>query len=71
VVLLEHKPLIKLNEKELQSFVWIKLDEIAQHRGNVRLSFGEAPAFVVSNVVIWGLTYRTLEEFLEISKRMK
>jgi 8-oxo-dGTP pyrophosphatase MutT (NUDIX family) len=71
VVLLEHKPLIKLSEKELQSFVWIKLNEIARHRGNARLSFGEVPAFVVTNVVIWGLTYRILEDFLEISDRMK
>ena len=71
VVLLEHEPLIKLNEKELQSFVWFKLDEIAQHRGNAKLSFGEVPAFVISNVVIWGLTYRILEDFLEISQRIK
>lgn len=67
VVLLEHKPLIKLSEKELQGFVWISLDEIAKHRGSARLSFGEVPAFIIGNIVIWGLTYRILEDLLDIS----
>jgi len=71
VVLLEHEPLIKLSEKELEGFVWISLDEIIKHRGSARLSFGEVPAFVVGSIVIWGLTYRTLENFLGIFQRVK
>jgi 8-oxo-dGTP diphosphatase len=71
VVLFGHKPLIKLNEKELEGFVWISLDEITKHRGSARLGFGEVPALVVGNIVVWGLTYRALEDFLDIFQRVK
>jgi 8-oxo-dGTP pyrophosphatase MutT (NUDIX family) len=70
VILLEYEPLIKLSEKELQEFMWISLGEIAKHRGSARLSFGEAPAFIIGNVVIWGLTYRILEDLLDISRAL-
>jgi 8-oxo-dGTP diphosphatase len=69
VVLLEHEPLIKLSEKELEEFVWISLDKIIRHKGSAKLSFGEVPAFVVGRIVIWGLTYRALEDFLNIFQR--
>jgi 8-oxo-dGTP diphosphatase len=62
-VLLEHKPSIKLNE-ELERFVWISPEELVQHRGTVKFSFGEFPAYIVGNIVIWGLTYRILEIFV-------
>jgi 8-oxo-dGTP pyrophosphatase MutT (NUDIX family) len=71
VVLLEHEPLIKLSEKELEGFVWISLDEIIKHRGSARLSFGEVPAFVVRSIVIWGLTYRALENFIDVFQGVK
>jgi 8-oxo-dGTP diphosphatase len=70
VVLLEHEPLIKLSEKELEGFVWISLNEIIRHRGSARLSFGEVPAFVVGSIVIWGLTYRALENFIDVFQRL-
>ena len=63
VVLLEHEPSIKLNE-ELEGFVWISLEELVQHKGTFKFSFGEVPAYVVGNSVIWGLTYRILGKFV-------
>ncbi len=63
VILLEHEPRIKLNE-ELERFVWISLEELVQHRGTVNFGFGEFPAYIVGNSVIWGLTYRILEKFI-------
>lgn len=71
VVLLEHEPPIKLSKKELERFLWISLDEIIKHQGSARLSIGEVPAFVVGSTVIWGLTYRVLENFLDIFQRLK
>jgi len=65
VVLLEHEPSIKLNE-ELEGFVWISLEELIQHKGMVKFSFGEFPAYIVGNTVIWGLTYRILEKFIHL-----
>jgi len=70
VVLLEHEPLIKLSAQELEGFVWISLDEIIKHRGSAKLSFGEVPAFVVGSIVIWGLTYRALENFIDVFQRL-
>jgi len=65
VVLLEHEPSIKLN-KELESFVWISLEELVRHKGIVKFGFGDFPAYIVGNSIIWGLTYRILEKFIEI-----
>ncbi len=63
VVLLEHKPTIKLNY-ELERFVWISLKQVVQHRGTVKLGGVEWPSYIVGNNVIWGLTYKILETFL-------
>jgi len=65
VVLLEHEPSIKLNG-ELERFVWISPEELVRHRGTVKFSFGEFPAYVVGDIIIWGLTYRILEVFVYI-----
>ena len=43
VVLLNHEPSIKLNEKELEGFFWISLRELIRHKGTVKFSFGEFP----------------------------
>ncbi|UCE44097.1 MAG: CoA pyrophosphatase [Candidatus Bathyarchaeota archaeon] len=61
VILLKHEPVIRLNE-ELEDFFWISLEELAQNRNAVKLSFGEVAAYTVENSVIWGLTYRILEK---------
>lgn len=64
IILLQLEPSIKLNEKELEGFAWIPLKEIVQGKGRVRFSFGEVPAYSVrGDMVIWGLTYRVLENF--------
>jgi 8-oxo-dGTP diphosphatase len=65
IILLEYEPIIKLNE-ELEGFVWISLKELLQHKGTVKFSFGEFPAYIVGNTIIWGLTYRILEKFSHI-----
>jgi len=68
VILLEHEPQIKLNVQELEGFVWISLEELAQNKGTVKFDFGEVPAYIVGSSVIWGLTYRILESFFSILK---
>jgi 8-oxo-dGTP diphosphatase len=67
VVLLEHKPSIKLNE-ELERFVWISPEELVRHRGTVNFGFGDFPAYIAGDIVIWGLTYRILEIFVRTLK---
>ena len=66
VILLKHDPTIRLNEKELEKFAWIPLKELGKHRGTTRFSFGDSPAYVIDDYVIWGLTYRIIEELLRI-----
>jgi 8-oxo-dGTP pyrophosphatase MutT (NUDIX family) len=61
VFLLQHEQPIKLNRGELESFVWISLEELFQNEGRVKFEFGEYPAYVVTSNVIWGLTYRVLK----------
>jgi 8-oxo-dGTP pyrophosphatase MutT (NUDIX family) len=66
VILLEHDPTIRLNENELEKFAWIPLNELAKHRGTAKFTFGESPAYVIDDYVIWGLTYRIIEELSRI-----
>ena len=61
VFVLQHEPAIELNRKELERFIWISVEELYQNEGSVKLEFGEFPAYIVSNNVIWGLTYRILK----------
>jgi len=70
VVLVEHEPRIKLNEKELEGFAWISLSEIIRGKGFAKFSFGDVPAYTVGSTVIWGLTYRILEDFIRTFKTM-
>ena len=63
-ILLEHEPSIKLNE-ELEWFVWISPEELVKHKGTAKFGFGEFPAYVVGNSVIWGLTYRILKKIIQ------
>lgn len=64
VILLEYEPVVKLNKNELEQFVWISLKQLTCHRGTVRTAHGRTPAYVIDGHVIWGLTYRIVEEFL-------
>jgi len=68
VILLEREPPIRLNEKELEAYAWIPLREIIRGKGSARFSFGEVPAYTVGCTVIWGLTYRILEDFFRALK---
>jgi len=61
VVLVEHEPHVRLNWKELEDFCWIPFEELVQSKTLVKSDFGEVPACSVGSRVIWGLTYRILE----------
>jgi len=65
IVLLEKEQTITLNE-ELTGYFWIPLKELDHHRGTAKFSFGEYPAYIIENHIIWGLTYRILKKLLSI-----
>lgn len=71
VVLLEHEPSIKLNNKELERFVWISIRDLFQNEKNVKFDFGEFPAYVVGDNIVWGLTYGILQNFGKLEARFK
>jgi 8-oxo-dGTP diphosphatase len=68
VVLLEYAPTIRLNQRELEEYVWIPVDKLARSRATATLSFGKFPAYVVGGITIWGLTYRIIEDFMQMLK---
>lgn len=54
--------------RELSDYVWIPLNRLRRSRGRIRVHKGEVPAYILNDMVIWGLTYRILENlprFLE------
>jgi len=63
VALLEKKQAIKLNE-ELTGYFWTPLKELAKHKGTVKFSFGEHPAYIIENHIIWGLTHKILKKLM-------
>ena len=65
VVLLEGEPELKLSAAELESFLWVPYEQVVQSRGTAEFRFGEVPAFVLADAVVWGITYRILSEFVE------
>ena len=67
-VLLQDEPVIKLNLRELQTFFWISIGQLAENRTIVELASEKQPAYVVGKKVIWGLTYRILENFFHTLK---
>ncbi len=68
VVLVEDEPCVRLNRKELEDFCWIPFEELVQSKTLVKLDSGEFPACSVRNRVIWGLTYRILENLFTVVK---
>ena len=62
VGVLEKPPLITLNN-ELESYVWIDVNDLAQSQGEAEIEGRKVPAFVVRQHVIWGLTFRILDSF--------
>lgn len=71
VVLLKRDHSIRLSERELEDFVWIPLRDVVQGKGSVEFDFGEVPAYTVGRTVIWGLTYRVLEDFIRTVELVK
>lgn len=65
VVLLEKEQTIKLN-KELTDYLWIPLKELDNQKGTAKFSFGEYPAYIIEKHLIWGLTYRILDNLFRI-----
>jgi 8-oxo-dGTP pyrophosphatase MutT (NUDIX family) len=65
VVLLEQEQQIELNE-ELSDYFWAPLKEFAKHQGTAKLSDREQPAYIIDEHIIWGLTYRILQQFLSL-----
>ena len=68
VIFLEHEPAITLSEKELEEYVWIPIEKLAKSKTTVTFSFGESPAYVINDTVIWGLTHRIIDELMQILK---
>jgi 8-oxo-dGTP pyrophosphatase MutT (NUDIX family) len=66
VVRLDAKPTIILNTKELQSFVWVSVNRLPACKGRAQTPFGEFPAYIIGEYVVWGLTYRILSHFLTL-----
>ncbi len=70
VVLVEYEPRVRLNREELEDFCWIPFEELVQSKTLVKFDFGEVPAFSARNRVIWGLTYRILENLFTVCRQL-
>ncbi len=68
VVLLKDEPPIRLNRRELQAFFWISVGQLVENRTIVELASEKQPAYAVGKRVIWGLTYRILENLFQTLK---
>ncbi len=65
IVLLENEPKLKLNKEELESFILVPFEEIVQSKGTVKFSFGNVPAYIFADAIVWGVTYRIISKFIQ------
>jgi 8-oxo-dGTP diphosphatase len=66
VVFVEEKVSVKLSKAELEGYAWMRLRELSRHKGTAKFSFGKVPAYIVGDYVVWGLTFRILEDLIRI-----
>lgn len=65
VVLSEETPKVTLT-KELCSYFWVSLEQLKRSKGRGRAHQRNVPAYLVQNEVVWGLTYRMLNNLLDL-----
>ena len=70
IVIQEKKQKIKLNN-ELSDYFWIKLKKIIENKGTVKYKLEDFPAFIIGKYTIWGLTFKILQELLELLSFVK
>jgi 8-oxo-dGTP pyrophosphatase MutT (NUDIX family) len=70
VILLEREQPVGLCKAELEWSAWIPLEELVKHGGTVSFSFGEFPAYIVGKNVVWGLTYRIIENLFHALREL-
>ena len=64
VVELERSYRLRLNCKELESYLWVPYQGILSRRSRTLIpGVGEVPTFLMKNAVVWGMTYYILNEF--------
>ena len=69
VFLLEHEHTVRLNMDELERYYWIPMGDLIRNERAARFRFGTRPAFIVGDVIIWGLTFRILKGFFQALSR--
>ncbi|MCW4006418.1 MAG: CoA pyrophosphatase [Candidatus Bathyarchaeota archaeon] len=70
VFLVKGEPQVKLSRGELETFVWASCGRLEESRGTACVGAREVCAFVLGENVVWGLTYRILDEFIQTIKRL-
>jgi 8-oxo-dGTP pyrophosphatase MutT (NUDIX family) len=67
VISLNYEPKVRLSS-ELEGHMWVLLEQLQGGRGTTNFPFGEYPSYHVKGNVVWGLTFRILEKFVEALK---
>jgi len=65
IVLLKDEPKLKLNEEELESYIWVPFEDIVQSKGTVEFSSGKVSAYIFADAIVWGVTYRIISKFIQ------
>jgi 8-oxo-dGTP diphosphatase len=52
--------------KELIGHLWIRLNELGSRRGTAKLPSGVVQGYILDEGVVWGLTYRILEQLFRV-----
>ncbi|MCW4017481.1 MAG: CoA pyrophosphatase [Candidatus Bathyarchaeota archaeon] len=72
VVMLETDPEVRLNHNELHSHMWVSYEKVRQSSTRTTMPrFGETPAFIFQDAVVWGMTHKILYEFSKTVEALK
>ena len=66
IAFLKKRPVIKLNENELDKYFWIPYRKIVSNLGVANLNNRRVLAYFLEEEIVWGVTYRILGKFNEI-----
>ncbi len=65
VALFKQEPEIRLSKEELSAYAWIPIERIAASNGTAEIRGSKVPAFMLENMLVWGITHRILTELLQ------
>jgi hypothetical protein len=55
----------------LTEYFWVPLKELSKQKGTTKFNCAKYPGYVIEKYIVWGLTYKILENLLSLFSAIK